>query len=170
LDIRVEVRINDEININRISELTLKSNQFNLTTKRFESSEVKALIEDVNVRVLSLMVSDKFGESGLTGVIILRFVSDIAYIENFLMSCRVLGREIEFSIWKVVQKIIFDSGLTEIRSIYVPSSKNLQVKDFYERVGFVCSETNSKGNKYYNAKISEFFPPTITWINVTYVK
>jgi len=95
LDIRVKVRLADEFSIPRISQLTLKTNQFNLTTKRYQEEEIKKFTKDDKMIVGCAEVEDKFGESGITNIFIIKKNSEEWILDTFLLSCRIMGRGIE---------------------------------------------------------------------------
>jgi FkbH-like protein len=123
LGIEVEIHCNRSDEIPRIAELTQKANQFNLTTHRFTEDQIKAQIV-LHSDVYSLSYRDKFGDQGIVGVIIL-----IGHeVDTFLLSCRVLGRGVEFAPWESI-------GLGEVRAEYAPTEKNGQVADFWSKVG-----------------------------------
>ena len=86
---------NDKKLIRRISQLTNKTNQFNLTTKRYTEAEIENKMNSSNFNVIALSVSDRFGDFGITGVAILETDDSITSIDTFLLSCRILGRKIE---------------------------------------------------------------------------
>jgi len=169
LGIEVELSVNSRCNIPRISELSKKSNQFNLTTIRYGESQILSMMESDEYDAYSLAVSDKFGNSGLTGVVVIRYEANIAIVENFYMSCRVIGRGVEMVIW---QKIIANSitqGCTQINATYIESSKNSLVSDFYDRLGFLM--TSQLGNtKIYSTPLLNFLPPQTLWIVTHYAE
>lgn len=135
LGLTVDVHVDERARIARIAELTQKSNQFNLTTKRYGEGEIAAAMDDPDAAVLSLHVRDRFGEQGLTGVLVLRFAAPVVEVEAFLMSCRVLGRGIEQACWTVVTRLAAEHGCTDVRARFAPTAKNAQVADFYDRLG-----------------------------------
>lgn len=165
LNVVVEIRMDDPNAIDRISELTQKSNQFNLTTIRMSVGEVQARINDPLVTVFSINVKDRFGNSGLTGVVIVNWVSEIAVIEELLLSCRVLGRGIEFALWQPVLSAALKRGCTTIQSKYSATARNSQVEDYYERVGMSSMSSNGL-DKYYQGDITKIDPPETGWIEV----
>jgi FkbH-like protein len=127
------VKLNDQLQIPRISELTQKTNQFNLTTKRYTEEEIKNAME-YPFLVYSLSVKDKFGDSGLVGVCIVRGNS----IDVFLLSCRVLGRNIEFAFIDYIIQDLKKKGYQALIGTYIKSEKNQQVEKFYSDCGFEC--------------------------------
>ena len=110
-------------------------------------------------------MADKFGAAGLTGVVTMRFAGDVAEIESCFMSCRVLGRGVEFSIWPAILADAAARGCRTLRARYLPSAKNAQAADFYDRLGLtLASETG--GARNYEMAIADFSPPPSPWITV----
>jgi FkbH-like protein len=132
LDMVLSIKVNDMQNIPRIAELTQKTNQFNLTTKRYSEEDMYHIMNCVYV--YSLSVKDRFGDNGLTGVCI---VSN-GVIDTFLLSCRILGRGIEFAFMDYIIKDLMRCGGHGLIGEYVPSDKNEQVRYFYCKCGFEC--------------------------------
>jgi FkbH-like protein len=170
LEIKVELSCNAAASVVRISELTMKSNQFNLTTLRYSESEVITLMQSPDGVVYSLFVSDKFGKAGLTGVVFMRYLDGVAQIENFLMSCRVIGRGVETAIWSKIASEASQNGCTALRASFIPTAKNAQVADFYDRLGLELLKTSSDGTKHYGSTLDTFTPPQTHWIELTYVE
>lgn len=139
LHIEIECLLNSFENLERITQLINKTNQFNLTTKRYDISHVKELMS--KHEVFSFSVKDRFGDMGLVGVMIIKE----GKIDTFLMSCRVLGREIESTILRYVCTK-YDS----LEATFIPSSKNSLVENFYEENGFEVVSKN--GTKEYLLK------------------
>lgn len=125
LNIVINVSCNNEKHLERITQLTNKTNQFNLTTKRYELSQIKELMHTANVYDFS--VSDTFGDMGLVGVVIV--IENT--IDTFLMSCRVLGRGIEEAVLNVITQ-----KHSNLKAIYCKTDKNTLVEKFYEKNGF----------------------------------
>jgi FkbH-like protein len=154
LGLKVSVRRNETGAVGRIAELTQKSNQFNLTTHRFTVAEVTAAMESRDTDVFSIHVADRFGDSGLTGVVVVRYEEDAtAVIDTFLMSCRVLGRGVETSLWAPVLDTIRARGATTLRTAYLPTAKNDQVREFWERLGMASPAVDADGRRTYRADL-----------------
>jgi FkbH-like protein len=126
-----------EPEIARLAQLTLRTNQFNLTTRRLQPADVRTMINDPATLVLSIRASDRFGDNGLVGAVFLRHSSDMVCIENFLLSCRVFSRGIEQACLAWVLRHARASGARAVSAIYRPGAKNHAVADFYPRYGFV---------------------------------
>lgn len=165
LQILLDIKINEPTLIPRIAQLTQKTNQFNLTTRRYSETDILKFFE--KDLVLAVNVKDKYGDSGVTGLAIVLIEGDSAIIDTLLMSCRVLGRKIEFVIIDEMIKYLCEKNISEIRAHYIPSSKNSQVKDLYDKVGFsLCGEANNV--KEYLLKLDQYKPSSISFIQVNY--
>jgi FkbH-like protein len=155
LNLKVVLKKNCLSEVSRISELTLKSNQFNLTTRRYSEQEILSLMKSEDGAVYSISVSDRFGDSGLTGVAILRENGEDVFVDSFLMSCRVIGRGIEFSVWESLLKKSMEDGRARLNALYIKSAKNAQVSEYFEKVGLgVVDQTENVKN--YSCLLSEF--------------
>lgn len=165
LDLAVELQVNTPADAPRVSELSLKSNQFNLTTRRYDEASVRRAMEAANEEVISVTVRNKFGNAGLTGIIFLRFDAETAHVVNFLMSCRVLGQGVETSLWAFVAERCRARGCTRLEAEFIPSAKNAQVADFYGRLGLTLVSDDA-GHRRYAANLGTFVPPTASWIKV----
>lgn len=140
LNIKVDISENDSFNISRISQLSKKTNQFNMTTRRYSEEQIKAFMLCKEYIVLSVKVADKFGDSGLTAVMIIKEISGKYIIENFLMSCRIIGRKIEYSILDYLIKKAKQCKIREVVGEFIKNSKNIPAKDFYKDYGFEFAE------------------------------
>jgi len=170
LELKVELTRNARANTGRISELSQKSNQFNLTTRRYSVAEIDSMMESDTHAVYSLVVSDKFGNAGLTGVAAIRYEGPALIVENFFMSCRVIGRGVETVIWSRIAQDAAKRGCSEFKAEYIPSAKNAQVVDFFDRLGISLINEGDDGTRYYKINLTDFSPPTNSWIEMTYVE
>jgi FkbH-like protein len=148
LDLCLKVEIDKENKLPRISQLTQKTNQFNLTTKRYSESEIGKFIKNEKYFVFSFSLSDRYSDSGLTSVVIVEIENDSAIIDSFLMSCRIIGRNVEFSINDILVDHFSKLGLKRILSEYSETRKNSQVKNLYERLGYQLLNENGKTKQY----------------------
>ena len=136
LDIRVKIKQSNEFLIPRISQLTLKTNQFNLTTRRYQEEEIRTLSNNKQYLVGCAQVMDKFGDNGITSVYIIKKNEKFWLIDTFLLSCRIMGRGVENAI---LSKILLDAkmnGINEIRAEFIPSQKNKPSENFLSDYGF----------------------------------
>lgn len=157
LDIHIRILPADEFNVVRISQMCQKTNQFNLTTKRYAVSDIKEKLAKGSL-VYCMDVSDRFGDNGITGAIIVDKVGDGADIDTFLLSCRVLGKGVESAFLRSVLGRLMEMGISKITSTFSPTQKNLQVADFYDREGFTLVATNIDGSKNYSMDLSQRIP------------
>jgi FkbH-like protein len=121
----------------RISQLINKSNQFNVTTRRRSEAEVEALITDPAHYAFSVRLADKFGDNGLISVVIVGVEATTATVDTWLMSCRVLKRQMEDEVVNEMVRLAQLRGCTEIIGHYLPSEKNGMVRDLFSRMGFL---------------------------------
>jgi FkbH-like protein len=136
--LQMEVEI-AEVNVAtqaRVAQLTQKTNQFNLTTRRYTEQQISAFAQDPCRRVYSLRVRDRFGDNGLVGVVMTERKGDIVEIDNFLLSCRVIGRTVETALLAHLEEISWQEGAKILRGSYIPTKKNAPAKDFYSSHGF----------------------------------
>ncbi|MHC1791946.1 HAD-IIIC family phosphatase [Solidesulfovibrio sp.] len=136
LEMRILLCPADSFSIPRVAQQTQKTNQFNLTTKRYSEADIASFASDPNAEVLCIKLSDKFGDSGLVGSCILKFESDTAYIDTFLLSCRALGRGVEDVFLRHIARRARKRGASVVFGDYIPTRKNAQVQHFYKRHGF----------------------------------
>jgi FkbH-like protein len=138
LGIRIDIRKADKFTIPRISQLVQKTNQFNLTTIRFQEEEILKFSEDKNMLVGCAQTADKFGDNGITGVFIVKKNPDYSEwnIESFLLSCRVMGRRIEYGIMEYILNEARKEGIRRVRGRYIPTSKNKPCENFLTHSGF----------------------------------
>lgn len=125
------------IDLPRISQLINKSNQFNLTTRRRSEADLLALIHDPSYIGFSTRLSDRFGDHGLIGVVIGKIQDTVLEIDTWLMSCRVLKRQVEDAVLNELARIALQRNCTTLKGVYLPTTKNEMVRDFYPRMGFV---------------------------------
>lgn len=144
LNIQMTIEQADEFNIQRIAQMTQKTNQFNLTTHRYTDIDVRQFLND-GWKIWCLSVADKFGDNGITGCIMVNG-SDI---DTLLLSCRILGKGIENAFIKTILSMLNETGQREIKATYIPSAKNAQVSDFYDRIGFAVLSEEFDGTKHY---------------------
>jgi FkbH-like protein len=148
LDLTIELSNKKESALERLVQLTQKTNQFNLTTKRYSSSDLKIFYNSTDVDVFSLDVSDKYGSSGITGLCIVRYSESVAIIDTFLLSCRVLGRNIEKAFLSEIISQIRNKNVESIKLTYIKTSKNSQVENFFDQNGFLMTNENQNLKEY----------------------
>ena len=138
LQMSAEVTGLDEMNLPRVAQLVNKSNQFNLTTRRYTEEQLRALAARPDVELRAIRLRDRFADNGLIGVMIGRVVDggEAMEVDTWLMSCRVLGRRVEEFMCGVLMERALDRGITRVLGRYIPTAKNGLVKELYPRLGF----------------------------------
>ena len=135
LHIRIVPEKNNAAAVARISQMTQKTNQFNLTTKRYGEKEIAALME--NADVYSGDVSDKFGDYGRTVLaIVTKDETGTAMLDTFLMSCRVMGRGVEYAFVAYVGEELRAAGIKRLSASFIPTKKNEPARAFLGSLGF----------------------------------
>ncbi len=166
LDLRATIGHADVDTLPRIAQLLAKTNQFNLTTRRHDQVDLQSMVASGAV-VLWLRASDRFGDSGLVGVVIaVPSQEGVWTLDSLLMSCRVLGRGLERALVGIVAQIVRGRGARLLCGQYVPTSKNGQVADFYSQVGF---EPVSGESGIWRLTIADGVPPVPEFIHVSVV-
>ena len=146
LEMEAEIKPFESLYMARIAQLTNKSNQFNLTTKRYTQGEIEALSEDPAYITLYGRLKDRFGDNGVVSVCIGRTEGLICHMELWLMSCRVLKRDMEYAMMDALVHYCRRAGISEIRGYFFPTAKNGMVKDFYQTMGFQKLSQDEKGS------------------------
>lgn len=148
----------------RVVQLVNKTNQFNVTTRRYCEEEIKALATDGDI--ISVHMSDKYGDQGLVSVLILKYEGDKADIDTFLMSCRVMGRNAEHEIIARIKGLLVRKGMRQIHAAYIKTAKNAPVENLFEKLGFsLMNQTDDL--KEYTCEVENLPLPTGIFIEVT---
>lgn len=155
LEMKAQIGAFDPAYFSRIAQLTNKSNQFNLTTHRYSQSEIEQIAADPQYLKLCGRLEDKFGDNGVVSIVIGRKEKDVLQIELWLMSCRVLKRDMEYAMMDTLVKQCRDCGIRQIYGYFYPTAKNAMVKDFYALQGFEKLEEDVDGNAKWSFRIPE---------------
>jgi FkbH-like protein len=145
LEMSAEIAPFSAVYLERITQLINKTNQFNLTTRRYTSAEVEVISQDPSLITLYGRLSDKFGDNGLVSVLIGRVFDETVEIDLWLMSCRVLNREMEFAMFDALVEQCQARGIRRIVGVYIPSKKNSIVASHYAALGFTRLNGSSGG-------------------------
>ena len=137
LNISVKIKNADKYTIPRISQLTLKTNQFNLTTRRYQEEDIRKFSQDKYKIVECAQIQDKFGDNGITCVYIINKDNKQQWtIDTFLLSCRVIGRGVEDGIlYQIIEKARKE-GVSKVRGEYIKTKKNKPAENFFPAFGF----------------------------------
>lgn len=146
LEMKAEIKQFEPMYMPRIAQLTNKSNQFNLTTRRYLLTEIERIAADANYITLYGKLTDKFGDNGVVSVVIGEISGSELHIRLWLMSCRVLKRNMEHAMMDTLVGICRDKGIKDIRGYYYPTAKNGMVQDFYALQGFEKESEDEAGN------------------------
>lgn len=165
LEMEVTFGIDKNEDVERVAQLTQKTNQLNVCTNRYTQAQIEAIKDAPFQSYLSLSVTDKFGDSGLTGVAIVNYEGGKGRIIDFLMSCRVMGRNIEFAFMDYIIDFLKRQGCTTIEARYSPTQKNKPVSDFFEKCGFPVYEEKD-GCKSYGIEIEKYKYQNIFYIRI----
>ena len=165
LEMELIARPFDRVGLQRIVQLVNKSNQFNLTTRRYTDEDVIAVMADPDAFGLQLRLLDRFGDNGTIAIVIGRLLeSRDLLIDTWLMSCRVLGRQMEPTTLNLIAERAKKLGAKRLVGEYIPSKKNGMVKDHYARLGFSVAAVNDGSRNLLDLAT---FTPAETFIHVT---
>lgn len=153
LEMKAVIAPFESIYMARIAQLTNKSNQFNLTTKRFSQSEIENIAQNPQFITLYGKLEDKFGDNGVVSVVIGEKEGKTLHIRLWLMSCRVLKRDMEFAMMDTLVEACKEQDIDTIYGYYYPTAKNAMVKEFYAGQGFDKSEEDEQGNATWKYEI-----------------
>jgi FkbH-like protein len=148
----------DGVGRTRIAQLIAKSNQFNLTTRRYSEAEVAAMQSAPDLETLQIRLRDLFGDNGMISVVICRKQASHWDIDAWIMSCRVLGRGVEQAVLNLLAARAKAAGAVELRGSYLPTAKNGLVKDHYLKLGFAQSAAEAGGATSWSLQLADFVP------------
>ncbi|MCM1466768.1 MAG: HAD-IIIC family phosphatase [Alistipes sp.] len=153
LEMTARVKAFEPVYMARIAQLTNKSNQFNLTTRRYTQADIEAFAADENYITLYGKLEDKFGDNGVVSVVIGKIDGEILHIDLWLMSCRVLKRDMEAAMMDTLVKRALEKNVSRVKGYYYPTAKNGMVKDFYGTMGFTKETEDKEGNSVWTFDI-----------------
>lgn len=137
LEMTAIIKQDDHSSIGRLAQLTQRTNQFNLTTRRYTENDIKSFLQNSSYRCYSLNLVDKFGSNGIVGLMILRRKDRITWqIDTFLLSCRIIGRTVEEAFMFFVINKLKNEGAKYLIGEFLSTKKNSLVKDLYFKLGF----------------------------------
>lgn len=149
----------DQVGLQRTVQLINKTNQFNLTTRRYSEGDVVAVMNDPRAFGLQLRLVDRFGDNGIIAIVIGKMQrDDDLLIDTWLMSCRVLGRQVEPTTLNLVAESAKRLGACRIVGEYLPTKKNGMVKDHYQKLGFALLDQGTDGSSRSALDLSTFVP------------
>jgi FkbH-like protein len=146
----------DEVGRARIAQLISKSNQFNLTTRRYSEAQVAEIEADPNCLTLQVRLVDTFGDNGMISVVICRQDSGVWQIDTWLMSCRVLGRRVEQAVLQELLVHARSRGIGRLIGTYRPTERNRLVEDHYSKLGFTECERTADGATVWRLDVADW--------------
>ena len=158
LDMQMEVTSFVPSHVPRITQLINKSNQFNLTTRRYTDEQVKGMEHDPGISCFAARLTDKFGDNGIISIIICKEREADWYIDTWLMSCRVLGRQLEQAFLNHVAQRAVQAQKRHLIGHYIATSKNKMVESHYEKLGFLRARCESDVETIWTLDLRRFRP------------
>lgn len=161
LDMVATVRKIEDFHVPRIAQMTQKTNQFNLRTKRYTEADIKNFKSSPDHEVYYLSLADKFGDNGIVGTAIVHKEENQFFIDSFIFSCRALGRTAETALLNYIINDVADKGVNTLTGEYIPTKKNMPCKDFYENHNFT-----KKPNNFWEIRIDNYKAKKLPWIKI----
>ncbi|MFI0822559.1 HAD-IIIC family phosphatase [Streptomyces sp. NPDC021098] len=145
LDVSVALSPVRDHEVARASQITLRTNQFNLTTERLQAADIRTRLDSAEHQVLAVRSTDRFGDNGLVGLVLMRIAEDGWHIDNALLSCRVFARGIEQAALAAVLGRAREAGAPAVHARYRPTAKNRKVRGLYPSLGFTKTGESATG-------------------------
>jgi FkbH-like protein len=168
LEQEAELEPVSELTLARVAQLTQKTNQFNLTTRRYTEPQIAEMAKHPDWHIFSIKVRDRFGDHGLVGVAITHDEGEQCEVDTFLLSCRVIGRTVETALLAHLAESAAQRGRKRLVGWFLPTKKNAPARDFYQQHGFERRESNGAGSLWaLDLKSSTLRPPDWIKLKVT---
>ena len=171
LEMEITFQPFDETGRARITQLINKSNQFNLTTRRYTEAEVARIEADGNCFTRQIRLADKLGDNGMISVIICRTVGDAWEIDTWLMSCRVLGRCVEQMVLRELMGRASERNIRTLIGFYLPTDRNKIVEQHYAKLGFTLEDRGPDGSTRWRLAVAaappEAVPMTVRHVGIS---
>ncbi|MCR4740404.1 MAG: HAD-IIIC family phosphatase [Lachnospiraceae bacterium] len=166
LEMKGTIKGFEPIYLDRIAQLTNKSNQFNLTTKRYTRAEIEEVADSPEYIDLYGKLEDKFGDNGVVSVVIGHIDGDILHMDLWIMSCRVLKRDMEFAMMDELAAQARKKGIKTIKGYFYPTAKNKMVTEFYKQMGFEKVSGDAEGNTVWEFEVTDAYTDQNKYIKV----
>ncbi|MBF0213929.1 MAG: HAD family hydrolase [Magnetococcales bacterium] len=157
LEMRMHLSPFDATGRSRIAQLINKTNQFNLTTRRYTESQVEAMEQDAAKFTLQARLTDRFGDNGMISVVIVDKNPDAWHIDSWLMSCRVINRRVEQAIFAALVRAARQAGVSTLTGEYMATDRNGLVRDHYKNLGFVSVSETATASRW-RFRVADFVP------------
>lgn len=155
-----------EAQIPRVAQLTQRTNQFNMTTRRYSESDVGRFVSDPATVVWSYRLVDRFGDNGIIGVVIAKQEGKSWLLDTFLLSCRVIGRTVETAILALVADEARKAGATALEGEFIPTKKNAPAREVFAENGFERTEEDDSGRSLWRLELTGCPPKVPAWFVV----
>jgi FkbH-like protein len=166
LEMEVMFATMDKTSLARSAQLTQKTNQFNVTTIRFSEIELAELAKNPDWLQVTVNMRDRFGDNGIVGFMMAHFNSGVLDIETFLLSCRVIGRNVETAMLAYLCRQAAHRGIHRLRGRIVPTAKNAPSRDLFSRHAFQIAGEKESGETHWILDLSKSSVDWPPWINV----
>ncbi|HAC88774.1 MAG TPA: GNAT family N-acetyltransferase [Gammaproteobacteria bacterium] len=148
----ISIREASQQDVPRVHQLFTKTNQFNVTTKRYSAADIESFIQDSSFQLKLFQVKDNFGDLGIVGLYLVHVGEDQASIDSFVLSCRALGRGVEtFIMNQIKEEFLFEKGFGCLTASFIPTAKNVPAANFYNEQGFIKTG-QSEGEELYEMR------------------
>jgi len=166
LQMKANIKLADPAVVPRLAQMTQRTNQFNLTTIRYEETDILKLMHSGNAKIYYLRLIDRFVDNGVVGEMIILDQNDHWHIDTFLLSCRVMNRSVETAFLSYVISEAKNSHVRYLIGKYIPTKKNLPVLNFYRDHGFELIETAKDGSTLWRIDIERSKIRCPEWITI----
>jgi FkbH-like protein len=166
LDMELRIAPVDRTSLKRAAQLTQKTNQLNVTTRRYSEAELSALMADRHWLLVTIGLIDRFGDNGIVGLMLAKVAGDALNIDTFLLSCRVIGRAVETAMLAHLCDLAEQHGLDAVIGELIPTAKNLPVRDLFERHGFAKATEDPSGTTMWRLCLPQQRVPWPDWFRV----
>lgn len=154
-------------NISRIAQMFSKTNQFNVTTIRYSEGELHKISESKDWFTFTASLADKYGDNGLVAVALVKVSSSVAYIDSFLMSCRVISRTLETALIQYMKRFFLEmNDISCMTAKYTPTMKNTLVENLFEEQGFKLCQEKKSGEKTYVCDLKNVTDELVTYVEL----
>jgi FkbH-like protein len=165
LEMVVSIHPAGKDDIKRVAQLTQRTNQFNLTTRRYTETDIAAMAQNSAWRIYVLGLKDKFGDNGTVGLALVEIQSKQWRVDTFLMSCRVIGRQVEDALVDRICRDAAKTGCTSISAEYIPTAKNNLVTGFWGKIGFEKENADTKQVRY-SRQLKNYQSPQFLYLKI----
>ena len=154
-------------NISRVTQMFSKTNQFNVTTIRYTEDELQKISESKDWFTFTANLVDKYGDNGLVAVALVKVSNSVAYIDSFLMSCRVISRTLETALIEYMKNYFSEmENVSSMTAKYIPTIKNIPVKNLFEEHGFTLCQEKKSGEKTYLYDLNNVNDTPVTYVEI----